>query len=164
MFAVLTDGKYERFFDKREIEMIRSHIPWTRIVAEARTEHGGSRIDLVPFIEKNREHLVLKPREGYGGHGVFIGCECTPSEWADALGAALSMNGSYCVQELIEVPESELPKFSADGSLDGYEKFKCNLCLWSHEGRLAGVTARMSQGYVTNVAAGGALVPVAVVN
>ena len=45
-----------------------AHIPWTRVVEE-RTHRSsdGKPIDLLPFIEQQRERLVLKPNDDYGG-------------------------------------------------------------------------------------------------
>lgn len=37
------------------------------------TQHDGQDVDLLPFVQANRERLVLKPNDEYGGKGVVLG-------------------------------------------------------------------------------------------
>ena len=53
----------------------QQHIPWTRVVADVGTAHYGKPVDLLAFIRKERENLVLKPSDEYGGTGVTLGWE-----------------------------------------------------------------------------------------
>ena len=69
---------------------------------------GAPAIDLPEFILKNRERLVMKPNDEYGGKGVFIGWEMTDSEWAEALHVALG--SSYVVQEKVELLRQQFPE------------------------------------------------------
>ena len=59
-FAVLTDEQNGSLFSHSERELIRNHIPWTRVVADVGTAHYGQSIDLLAFIRKERENLVLE--------------------------------------------------------------------------------------------------------
>src|SRR5712692_446405 len=45
-FAVLTDEHNSALFSHDEREIIRQHIPWTRVVADVRTAHYGESIEL----------------------------------------------------------------------------------------------------------------------
>ena len=83
--ALLHDVSNEHLFSKHELEVIKKHIPWTRKVAEGYTTFDGKRTDLLPFIAQNREHLVLKPNDEYGGKGVSIGWTMTDDEWQQAM-------------------------------------------------------------------------------
>jgi hypothetical protein len=74
---VLSDERNVGLFPDDEREAIEAHIPWTRLVAERTTRHGGRKIDLVPFILAQRERLVLKPNDEYGGKGIVLGWEGT---------------------------------------------------------------------------------------
>ena len=58
---------------RRSARSIAAHIPWTRVMEERRTEHGGKAVDLVPFVLALRERLVLKPNDDYGGAGIVLG-------------------------------------------------------------------------------------------
>src|SRR5580700_3475641 len=74
-FAVLTDEQNAKLFSHDERELIRQHIPWTRVVADVRTSHCDDPIELLAFIRTERENLVLKPNGEYGGTGVTLGWE-----------------------------------------------------------------------------------------
>src|SRR5213595_2878856 len=64
-FAVLTDERNTALFSAKEKEVIRGHVPWTRVVSDVRTMHAEKSIDLLAFIRKHRENLVLKPSDEY---------------------------------------------------------------------------------------------------
>jgi len=72
-FAVLTDERNGALFSHRERELIRHHIPWTRVVEDTGTAHYGEHIELLDFVRKNRSNLVLKPSDEYGDSGVTLG-------------------------------------------------------------------------------------------
>src|SRR5438045_990018 len=89
-FAVLTDEQNGALFSHGECELIRRHIPWTRVVADAKTAHYGQPIELLAFIRKERENMVLKPSDEYGGAGVTLGWETDEADWDAAVELALS--------------------------------------------------------------------------
>ena len=74
-FAVLTDEQNGALFSLSERELIRKHIPWTRVVADVQTAHYGRHVELLAFIRQQRENLVVKPSDEYGGSGVTLGWE-----------------------------------------------------------------------------------------
>src|SRR6185436_17593192 len=41
LFAVLTDARYKSLFTSHEQEMIKSHVPWTRLVASGKSDYFG---------------------------------------------------------------------------------------------------------------------------
>ena len=71
--AVLSDEANLRLFTPEQQEAIREHIPWTRVVQERHTTRDGHPVDLVPHILENRDRLVLKPNDDYGGKGIVLG-------------------------------------------------------------------------------------------
>src|SRR6266404_8504878 len=80
-FAVLTDERNEALFSFAERELIRKHVPWTRVVADVRTSHHGEPVELLAFLRSEREKLVLKPSDEYGGSGVTLGWESSEAAW-----------------------------------------------------------------------------------
>src|SRR2546425_4538453 len=70
--AVLSDERNAKLFSVVERRAIDAHVPWTRTVAEQKTLHGGRKVDLVPFILAQRDRLVLKPNDEYGGEGIGL--------------------------------------------------------------------------------------------
>src|SRR5262249_56181526 len=73
IFAVLTDEELQSLFSDEERAAIAAHVPWTRRVGEGKTVHEAQTVDLPAFIRQNRERLVMKPNDEYGGKGGFIG-------------------------------------------------------------------------------------------
>src|SRR5207253_1346471 len=59
-FAVLTDERNDALFSFGERELIRKHVPWTRVVADVRTAHHGEPVELLALLRNERENLVLK--------------------------------------------------------------------------------------------------------
>ena len=110
--AVLTDERNASLFTGEEQAAITAHIPWTRVVEERMTSFEDREVDLVPFSLENREQLVLKPNDEYGGKGIVLGWEVNASEWEEAVRVALAE--PYIVQERIVLPKEPYPSM-ADG-------------------------------------------------
>lgn len=68
---------------------LAAHVPWTRVLEPRRTMFEGHEIDLLPWVERHREGLILKPVRGYGGIGITVGREVSPEAWGDAVAAAV---------------------------------------------------------------------------
>src|SRR5258707_1870485 len=109
-FAVLTDEQNGALFSHGERQLIEKHIPWTRVVADVGTAHYGQHIDLLAFVRKERENLVLKPSDEYGGSGVTLGWETSEAAWDAAIELALiAKNGVGVAQESIPIPREIFP-------------------------------------------------------
>ena len=80
-FAVLTDGATRSLFSAGERAIIAAHVPWTRLVADVATDRDGQRASLLEVARRDREQLVLKPNDEYGGTGVMLGWEPTEATW-----------------------------------------------------------------------------------
>ncbi len=100
IFDLLTDDAVTAKFPAAERKAIRQHIPWTRVVATAKTTYRNETIDLPEFIFRHRENLVLMPNDvGTDQHSV-AGWETDQAGWNRALRTAL--RNSYVVQERVE--------------------------------------------------------------
>ena len=106
-FTLLSDERHAHLYNAQEVTAIEAHIPWTRKVSERKTSYHGDSVDLVPFIAENRDHLVLKPNDDYGGKGVVIGWETTQAYWHEVLQTALTE--PYVVQERVQLPTEPYP-------------------------------------------------------
>ena len=100
LFAVLTDPKHAALFSDDELAAIRAHVPWTRVLRDEHTDYFGREVNLLDFIRADGEHLVLKPNDDYGGHGITIGWNVDQRGWDDAINNALA-DGDYLVQERV---------------------------------------------------------------
>ncbi|MGB8476568.1 MAG: hypothetical protein WCE61_21000 [Candidatus Acidiferrum sp.] len=158
-FAVLTDEQNGALFSHDERQLILRHIPWTRVVADVKTAHYGQQIELLAFIGKNRENLVLKPSDEYGGAGVTLGWETDESEWDSAIGRALSAkNGAWIVQERIPIRREVFPYIAQIGKVD-YRDMLVDFAPYLFRGKVAGFLTRLSATGLANVTSGGGQVP-----
>lgn len=161
-FTLLSDERHAHLYDAAELASIEAHIPWTRKVSERRTNYHGQSIDLVPFIMENRDKLVLKPNDEYGGKGVVIGWETSAEHWGEVLQHALSE--PYVVQEGVSLPTEEFPSI-IDGQLD-ISKRLVDADPFIFQGRTVnGCLTRLSTVTLLNVTAGGgSVVPTFIVD
>jgi hypothetical protein len=159
IFAVLTDDELQSLFTEEERTAIAAHVPWTRRVRAGHTTRHGQTIDLPEFIRKNRDGLVMKPNDEYGGKGVFIGWETTESAWEQALAQAL--RESYVVQQKVELQREEFPELAAQGGAPRltFRDLVVDLDPFVFEGEVEGFLTRLSGTSLANVTSGGGQVP-----
>jgi len=106
-FAVISDERNASLLNHDEKVAVASFIPWTRVVAERKTQFGGELIELIPFVLANRDRLVLKPNDDYGGHGIVLGWTVDALAWEKAVMHALTT--PYVVQEKVNLPHEVYP-------------------------------------------------------
>ena len=105
-FEVFTDPELaKRFLTVEEWQVMRRHVLWTRLVSARRTlSPTGERIDLLEYMRKERESLVLKPNRSYGGEGVLVGPTATQGEWESAIDRVLIDDDRWVVQQVAPIP------------------------------------------------------------
>jgi uncharacterized circularly permuted ATP-grasp superfamily protein len=163
IFAVLTNERYKHLFNIDELIAIDAHVPWTRKFREERTEYGAEQIDLVPWTRANKEKLVLKPNDDYGGHGIYIGWNSSESEWDSAVEAALA-NGDYLVQERVKTSKETFPMlFGYGGDVQMIEQL-VDLDPLLFNGVVGAAFTRLSSSELANVTAGGGMVPTFIIS
>jgi len=97
LFELLTDDTVTAHLPAADRKLIRTFVPWTRVVAARKTRHDGEEIDLPDFILKQRDHLVLLPSDDSSNQRIFKGAEMTSVAWERAL--RLALRSPYVVQE-----------------------------------------------------------------
>jgi hypothetical protein len=173
--AVLGDERNERLFSEEQREAIDAHIPWTRVVEERETRAPkGSRflvpssqiaggpeswqsgspdyVDLLPFISENREQLVLKPNDEYGGKGIILGWEAGDATWEAAIKTAL--DEPYIVQERVELPTEPYPSL-VEGKVHVVDRMVDTAPYAAYGEYVDGCLTRLSTAALLNVTAGG---------
>ncbi len=154
-FEVFTDpvlaGRHASIDEQR---FFRRHLPWTRLLRDTRTTLAdGTTGDLLAYVARERERLVLKPNRSYGGEGITLGPSSSLSSW-EALLNEVSSRGPeqerWVVQRLLPLPSLELPFFDEGGVLRR-EPFFVVYGLDASDYGL-GVLVRASQSRVVNVA------------
>lgn len=158
-FAVLTDERNDALFSFGERELIRRHVPWTRVVADVRTSHYGTAIELLDFVRRQRQHLVLKPSDEYGGSGVTLGWETGEAEWDTVIEKAVApAQGCWIVQERIPIRREVFPWVQAEGQVD-YRDMLVDFAPYLFRGKVCGFLTRLSATGLANVTSGGGQIP-----
>lgn len=161
-FEVFTDPVLaERFFTPEERQVMRRHVLWTRIVSARTTmAPSGQAVDLLEFVRKERESLVLKPNRNYGGTGVVVGPTAAQAEWDDAIDRALADEERWVVQQIASIPVKSFHVLDDSGGLHIEPFFIVMGFAPSRYG--VALVARASQRPVVNVAQQGGMCAVMV--
>lgn len=161
LFALLSD---ERFYEPLSAEQraaVAAHVPWTRVVRPGQTTYQGETIDLLAFARANRERLLLKPNDEYGGKGITIGWEVSAAEWEAALNTALA--APFVVQERVTIAYEPYPALVDGQVVIGERLVDSDPFLFGTE--VNGCLCRLSTVTLLNVTAGGgSTVPVFVID
>ncbi|MGA8024279.1 MAG: circularly permuted type 2 ATP-grasp protein [Candidatus Acidiferrales bacterium] len=157
-FAVLTDEQNSALFNQSERELIRRHIPWTRLLADTKTTRNGESFGLLEYVRKNRENFVLKPNDEYGGTGVQLGWENNEAQWDAALQRALTdRTSAWVVQERIAIRREIFPMQTETGIQ--MRDMLVDFAPYLFRGKMAGCLTRLSSTGLANVTSGGGQVP-----
>jgi len=151
-FAVVSDEANASLFTNDELVAIHKHIPWTRVVEERKTTIDGQPIDLVPFVHANKDRLVLKPNDEYGGKGIVLGWTVEQSAWDQAV--QLAIREPYVVQQRIKLPYEPYPSM-ADGQLKIVDCMQDTNPYVAFGSYVHGCLTRISTDELVNVTAGG---------
>jgi len=162
LFAVLTDRRRANLFSSGEHEAIRKHVPWTRLVRAEKTDYFGKEIDLVEYLRTNRQKLVLKPNDDYGGHGITIGWNTDDGGWDEALRNALA-NGDYLAQERVPTARETFPALQDNGTIEFAEQL-VDLDPLLFNGKVRSAFTRLSFTELANVSSGGGMVPTFIIS
>ena len=162
LFAVLTSGRRAGLFSEAEQAAVRKHVPWTRLVRAEKSDYLGAEIDLLDFVSANRNRLVLKPNDDYGGHGITIGWNCDESSWSEALSNAVT-HGDYVVQERVPTAREMFPALKDDGTIEFAEQL-VDLDPLLFNGKVGSAFTRLSFTELANVSSGGGMVPTYIIS
>jgi hypothetical protein len=150
--AVMGDERNADMFSADELAAVRAHVPWTRVVEERRTIKDGETIDLLPWAARNRERLVLKPNDDYGGHGIVLGWLVSDDEWSAAMQTALTR--PHVVQERIILPTEPFPSW-VDGQVQVTDRMLDIAPYVTMTAHVDGALTRIATDPLLNVTAGG---------
>lgn len=150
------DGPAAGMLDVEERAAVAQHVPWTRIVRGGLTRYQGEQTPLLTFAQRNRERLVLKPNDDYGGQGVLLGWETDQATWDRALLAAQA--APFVVQERVPVPTEEYPSWTPEEGLRFTQRYVDSDPLVYGE-RAMGCLTRIAATALLNVSAGGGAAP-----
>ena len=152
-FAVLTDPRNAALFSAAERDVIAAHVPWTRLLSK----------EVADRARRDRDRLVLKPNDEYGGKGVLLGWETAETAWGRAIEDALAdPPGMWIVQERIPVRREVFPQFDSEGRVTMRDML-VDVAPYLFRGRMGGYLTRLCATGLANVTSGGGQVPAFVV-
>ena len=138
-------------------------IPWTRVVDDVRTtDPRGAAIDLPVYVRANRETLVLKPNDEYGGSGVTLGWETDAAAWDAAIEKAVQgsapaaeQDRSWVVQHRIPIRRETFLAVSGPPHAVTPRDMLVDFAPYLFRGRQVGCLTRLSGSGLANVTSGG---------
>lgn len=164
-WELLTDeAQAERFFTVEERRLFRRHVLWTRLIYPRTTSlpHGDG--DLLDYLRRHREQLVIKPNRGYGGSGVQLGAATTQGAWEELINEAVRLaddpERSWVAQAVTRLPVHEFPV--VDQAQRVFDEPYYAVMGFAPTEHGLGILCRVSQKQVVNVAQHGGLAAVLV--
>jgi uncharacterized circularly permuted ATP-grasp superfamily protein len=155
VLSLILDPRFQGIFSRKELKMIKETVPWTKILADNEVSFRGKRVHLRDFILENKDLLVLKPANMYGGKNVYIGIETRQETWERVMNQQIE-DESWVVQEYVDIPTDIYPEIG-DGI--SFKRKYVNINPFALQGKFSGSITRVSDSAVINVSAGGGLVP-----
>ncbi len=152
IFALISDEEHAHRFDRDEQEIIRRHVPWTRLVADRRTRYGEGEVDLVEFMRTHKDDLVLKPVREYGGTGIVLGWEVDEATWAAGIEQALRQ--PTVVQKRVPIPSASFPIWRENRLQFVKRLMDIDPYVWRGR-QIAHAGVRLGTSSLLNVSAGG---------
>lgn len=158
LFAMVTDPDVDLDVAADVRAHANRHLPWTRLVtAGATTAPDGSRHDLLRYAADRRADLVLKPVDGFGGHGVTLGWEADEVAWQAALARAAAAPGGWVVQARIDTGTDTYPRLAPGFPPHDFVTDHNPLVA---DRRIVGYYVRLAEtGGITNAVAGASVAP-----
>ena len=134
-------------------------VPWTRIVTEGESKGpSGDTVRVLDYALANKDSLVLKPSDGFGGRDVLLGNKTEKDAWESALR-----------QAVIEYPQGRRSVVQVCTAMpsDSFYDRNCrfgemywDLNAFVFDGKFSGLAARLSASTLTNISLGGGAVPI----
>jgi uncharacterized circularly permuted ATP-grasp superfamily protein len=155
VLSLISNPRFREIFSRKELKLINQTVPWTEILADNVVSFGKKRVNLRDFIIENKDILVLKPANMYGGKNVYIGLETSQETWERVMNQHIG-DESWVVQEYVEIPTDVYPEI---GEGISFRRKYVNINPFALLGKYSGSITRVSDSAVINVSAGGGLVP-----
>ncbi|MFH1407380.1 MAG: hypothetical protein ABIH01_05225 [Candidatus Omnitrophota bacterium] len=159
---IFTDARFKKYFSAAQHAVFKKYIPWTRLIWERKTLGPKQRVvDLIKYIRKNKNTLVMKPNREYGGKDVTLGRFVSNAAWDKMLKRALKNPHSVVAQQLLRTPKELFPVFEKNKvKLEDF--FTVSAFVVTK--RKIAFLCRYSKERVVNVSRKGGLIPVHMVS
>jgi uncharacterized circularly permuted ATP-grasp superfamily protein len=141
LLSQIHSESFESLLPGSDLAFLRRLIPWTTDVTE--------QCDL-GRLRREQEQMVLKPADGYGGQGIYLGWELDAQAWEQAIEVAV--RDRYVAQQRVRIPKAEFPVPQEHGWT--YESLNVDFDPYMFGRQMADPLVRISAGDVLNVKAG----------
>lgn len=152
LLAVLADEEFQTELSERQQSLVAEHVLWTARLKTGPVMREGEQIDLMPFVRKNRERLVIKPANEGRGFGVVVGKYCSEAEWQAACEPSEAL--PCVVQDYAAAAQLPVISPTSDGNL-ARQDMHLTIALGIIRGKYQGLFSRVSPHPVTNVGRAG---------
>lgn len=139
LFKVLHDPMTAAFLSEEDRAFVRAHVPYTAVLTAAEAAR--------PAVRDGKDRWILKPRDSYGAHGIFPGCQCTQEEWRAQLDARAG--SGYILQEFVTPFRTENIFFGE--AAPAWRSFSNMTGVYLYGGRVAGIYSRASATPIISV-------------
>lgn len=133
--------EFESLLNPSDLAFLRSLVPWTADVVDG---------PLIDRLRRDRSQMILKPADGYGGQGIYLGWELDEAGWERGLEEALRER--YVAQQRVHIPRAEFPVPQPDGW--SFETFRMDFDPYMFGQAMADPLVRVAQSDILNVKAG----------
>lgn len=103
LLALFHDPQAEELLSSEELKKVRELVPLTLKLTEQTQKQ----------ILQEQERFVLKPADGWGAQGLYLGWRCNKTEWAEHVKRSLAIGG-YVAQDRVPIPKRSLPTWTGD--------------------------------------------------
>ncbi|MDD7305201.1 MAG: glutathionylspermidine synthase family protein [Peptoniphilaceae bacterium] len=132
IFRILRLDQTKKILSQEENDFITKHIPFTETFAYNNKDQ----------IIKNKDKYILKPKQGYASHGVFIGKDLTEEAFKEKLEEIKDLD--YIYQEYYTVEPMKFIKFKDEKEVD-LEDFSTVTGLFVYNNKLSSPYMRIGQ-------------------
>jgi len=156
LFEFFTSPVFAKYFTAREKKLFAKHVLWTRVIREVKTTGpDGKAVDLIPFIRKHKDSLVVKPNRLFGGEGVLIGKDTSLSAWDKGIQEGLAKPADMVIQSYGTVQVKRFPVLKKSPRPSEDEYYVVSGFISTPDG--LGILGRVSKRKVVNVARQGGI-------
>jgi uncharacterized circularly permuted ATP-grasp superfamily protein len=149
--ALLRDPAFAELFTAEQRKAIELLVPPTFRMRDGEVVFDGQKTELRALLLARKNDFVIKAQMESMGRDVLIGRDAAPDAWAAKIASA--WGGPYIAQELVAAKPVEMIN---PANLDETVPMNYTLALFVIGGQSKGMFNRISPGFITNVAQGGA--------
>ncbi len=144
LLGVFHESEMEELLSASDLGFLRTLVPWTANVVDG---------PVLERLEREQEHLVLKPVDSWGGQGLYLGWEVSASEWRAGIEEALK--GNYVVQQRAFIPRTSYPVPHLAGWR--HQDFRMDFNPYTFSTKVGAPLVRLATSDTLNIKAGGSM-------